>query len=108
MNTLNDYLPTAPQPAPHPATVAQPLVLGETIVVSELSDKTKEVIEHFGLEAPKLLNDYSCAVEDALIEQVKKVRELTDLIEVIKAVHEVEGFDFHAALERCKTDPTIA
>ena len=28
------------------------------------------MLEHFGSEAPALLNNYACAVEDALIEQV--------------------------------------
>ena len=31
-----------------------------------------EVLEHFGAEAPALLNQYACAVEDALIEQVQR------------------------------------
>ena len=49
----------------------QNIKLGKTIEVSELSDDTKEVIEHFGLEAPELLNQYSIALEDALVEQVR-------------------------------------
>ena len=39
--------------------------------LSQVSDTTLEVLEHFGAEAPALLNEYACAVEDALIEQVK-------------------------------------
>ena len=35
-----------------------------------ISDASLEVLEHFGAEAPALLNQYACAVEDALIEQV--------------------------------------
>ena len=30
------------------------------------------MLEHFGAEAPALLNQYACAVEDALIEQVQR------------------------------------
>jgi hypothetical protein len=86
MANLNDYLPTAPQPAPHPASVAQPLVLGETIAVSEFSGQSKEILEHFGLEAPKLLNDYSCAVEDALIEQVKMNKALSEELDYAQAI----------------------
>ena len=39
--------------------------------LSQVSDTSLEVLEHFGAEAPALLNEYACAVEDALIEQVK-------------------------------------
>ena len=38
--------------------------------LSQISDVSLEVLEHFGAEAPSLLNSYACAVEDALIEQV--------------------------------------
>ena len=38
--------------------------------LSQISDASLEVLEHFGAEAPVLLNQYACAVEDALIEQV--------------------------------------
>ena len=44
--------------------------LPEVIVVSELSSETQEMLEHFGLEAPALLNEYAISVEDAMIEQV--------------------------------------
>jgi len=40
--------------------------------LSQISDESLEVLEHFGAEAPTLLNTYACAVEDALIEQVQR------------------------------------
>ena len=49
--------------------------------LSGISDDSLEVLKHFGGEAPDLLNRYSCAVEDALIEQVKKVTQLAEIIE---------------------------
>ena len=42
--------------------------------LSQISDASLEVLEHFGAEAPVLLNQYACAVEDALIEQVQTVQ----------------------------------
>jgi hypothetical protein len=42
--------------------------------LSQISDASLEVLEHFGAEAPVLLNQYACAVEDALIEQVQRVQ----------------------------------
>ena len=43
-------------------------------VTEWLSDDSIEVMQHFGLEAPDLLNKYSNALEDALIEQVRQVK----------------------------------
>ena len=40
-----------------------------------MSPASLEIISHFGVEAPYLLNQYCCAVEDALIEQMKKAIE---------------------------------
>ena len=40
--------------------------------LSGISGESLEVLEHFGAEAPALLNTYACAVEDALIEQVQR------------------------------------
>jgi len=49
--------------------------------LSQISDLSLEVLEHFGAEAPALLNQYACAVEDALIEQVKRGQSLSLLLE---------------------------
>ena len=46
------------------------------IVAEFVSDDSLEVLEHFGYEAPTLLNNYSNALEDALIAQIKRVQEL--------------------------------
>lgn len=40
--------------------------------LSQISNESLEVLEHFGAEAPALLNKYACAVEDALVEQVQR------------------------------------
>jgi len=39
------------------------------------------VIQSFGMDAPAKLNDYACALEDALIEQVSKIQVLRQNIE---------------------------
>ena len=49
--------------------------------LSGISDESLEVLEHFGAEAPALLNTYACAVEDALIEQVQRGNSLVTLID---------------------------
>ena len=43
---------------------------------SDFSDKSIEVLETFGLEAPTLLNQYACAVEDHLIDAIEKIKAL--------------------------------
>ena len=55
------------------------------IIAEFLSDDSLEIVQHFGLEAPKLLNDYSNALEDALIEQVAIIKELRAEIAELKA-----------------------
>ena len=42
------------------------------IFMKLLSQESFEVMEHFGMDTPRLLNQYCCAVEDALVEQMKK------------------------------------
>ena len=54
-------------------------------VTEWLSDDSIEVMQHFGLEAPDLLNKYSNALEDALIEQVRQVKLLRAELAELKA-----------------------
>ena len=56
-------------PAPAQAVSQAP---ARDAYLSQISDESLEVLEHFGAEAPNLLNTYACAVEDALIEQVQR------------------------------------
>ncbi|WP_186543726.1 hypothetical protein [Synechococcus sp. ROS8604] len=59
--------------------------LPEVIVVSELSEESQDILEHFGLEAPALLNNFAISVEDAVIEQVGKNLELRKKYEALLA-----------------------
>ena len=49
--------------------------------LSQISDQSLEVLQHFGAEAPALLNTYACAVEDALIEQVQRANDQSLVLE---------------------------
>jgi hypothetical protein len=49
--------------------------------LSNISDESLEVLEHFGAEAPNMLNTYACAVEDALIEQVQRGQSMSLMLE---------------------------
>ena len=64
-----------------------------------ISDASLEVLEHFGAEAPALLNQYACAVEDALIEQVQRGNSMTHMLE---AAAEERG-----AMNLMLTDPDV-
>ena len=51
---------------------------GRDSYLSQISDASLEVLEHFGAEAPAKLNMYACALEDRLIEVTKKLRALEE------------------------------
>ena len=63
---------------------SQPSVQAESAsdsYLGQISDQSLEVLEHFGAEAPALLNTYACAVEDALIEQVHRANNLNTMLD---------------------------
>jgi len=67
--------------------------------LSQISDTSLEVLEHFGAEAPALLNQYACAVEDALIEQVQRGNSLNTMLNA--------AGEERAAMNLMLTDPDI-
>ena len=81
------------QAAQHGASQAQDQYL------SGISNESLEVLEHFGAEAPALLNTYACAVEDALIEQVHRGN---DVVTSLQASHEQNG-----AMNLMLTNPDV-
>ena len=54
-------------------------------VAEWMSDDSFEVMQHFGLEAADLLNKYSNALEDALINQVQRRRALEAELEAYRS-----------------------
>ena len=50
-------------------------------VAEFFSPESLEVLEHFGLEAPALLNQYCCTLEDVLIETVGEREDLKEKLE---------------------------
>ena len=67
--------------------------------LSGISDASLEVLEHFGAEAPALLNQYACAVEDALIEQVQRGNSMNLTLEA--------AGEEHAATNLILTNPDV-
>tara|TARA_X000000950_G_C13905756_1_gene656773 strand:- start:2107 stop:2703 length:597 start_codon:yes stop_codon:yes gene_type:complete len=67
--------------------------------LSQISDVSLEVLEHFGAEAPALLNNYACAVEDALIEQVGRNQSMNVMLDA--------AGEERATMNLMLTDPDI-
>jgi len=67
--------------------------------LGQVSDVSLEVLEHFGSEAPALLNNYACAVEDALIEQVGRNQSMNVMLDAAS--------EERAAMNLMLTDPDI-
>ena len=95
----------SPQVSTQAYSTAQAPMQGQTqeavsdAYLSQISDASLEVLEHFGAEAPALLNQYACAVEDALIEQVQRGN---SMIHTLEAAAEERG-----AMNIMLTDPDV-
>jgi hypothetical protein len=72
---------------------------GSDNYLNQISDDSLEVLEHFGAEAPTLLNTYACAVEDALIEQVQRGQSMSLMLEA--------AGEERAAMNLMLTDPDV-
>ncbi len=44
------------------------------------SPESQEVLQYFGIDAPHVLNEYCCKVEDALFEIVERLKDAQDTI----------------------------
>ena len=87
--------PGAADPQPSKPNAAS----GPDSYLSQISDVSLEVLEHFGAEAPALLNNYACAVEDALIEQVGRNQSMNVMLDA--------AGEERATMNLMLTDPDI-
>ena len=81
------------------AAPRQESVAASDAYLSGISDASLEVLEHFGAEAPAMLNQYACAVEDALIEQVQRGNSMSLTLEA--------AGEEHAATNLILTNPDV-
>ena len=68
-----------PQAAPISNTSVSPTQTSSQVSTgqsAEISPVTAEVVSHFGIEAPGILNQYACSLEDLLIDQGTKMDSL--------------------------------
>ena len=71
----------------------------EQLAASGVSDASLQVIDHFGADAPAVLNNYACKVEDAL---VKTNSQLVEGVGLLKELNEE-----HKAYTKILTNPDI-
>jgi hypothetical protein len=71
----------------------------QQLLANGVSPQSLEVIDHFGADAPAVLNDYACTVEDALIARYEQLTEAVQLLEELAKEHQ--------AYEAILTDPDI-
>ena len=64
-----------------------------------VSEESLEVINHFGVDAPAVLNDYACQIEDSLITTNQQLQEAVGLLQ--------EMSEEHKAYEEILTDPDV-
>ncbi len=72
---------------------------------TDLSEYTVDCMEMFGLDAAATLNQYACSVEDALIEQIEKVREYREAlcnIDIARKEADLENALLHRRLRLIK------
>lgn len=69
-----------------PKRLPRSIDLPDKIDVNDLTQASKEILEWFGLDSPNLLNVYACALEDALIEQVRNRTKDIEEIKRLKAL----------------------
>jgi hypothetical protein len=80
-----------PQTAFAPQVEQQPSEPARDRYLSAISNESLAVIEHFGLEAPALLNHYATTVEQALIAQANQtVDALTELTQANEVIDEAQ------------------
>ena len=71
----------------------------DQLLANGVSQTSIEVIQHFGADAPAVLNDYACRVEDSLITTNQQLNEAVSLLQEIN--------EEHKAYEQILTDPDV-
>ena len=115
---MQTYVPQATQAYSTPQTQTQPSTSAASQTSSDeylanVSGESLEVLQHFGAEAPALLNRYACVVEDALLTQTQaasnlseRVQKLTGNLEGAKKVVDAAASD-NAAYHTMLTNPDM-
>ena len=71
----------------------------EQLAANGVSEASLQVIDHFGADAPAILNDYACKIEDSLIKTDSQLKQGVNLLKDLNAEHK--------AYTRILTDPNV-
>ena len=76
-----------------------PEITDQQLLANGVSEASLEVINHFGADAPAVLNNYACQIEDSLITTTQQLQEAVGLLQ--------EMSQEHKAYEQILTDPDV-
>ena len=76
-----------------------PEITDQQLLQNGVSEASLEVINHFGADAPAVLNNYACQIEDALITTNQQLTEAVGLLQEMSTEHK--------AYEQILTDPDV-
>ena len=74
-------------------------ITNDQLLANGVSEQSLEVINHFGADAPAVLNNYACQIEDALITTNSQLQEAVGLLKEMSTEHK--------AYEKILTDPDV-
>ena len=76
-----------------------PEITDQQLLANGVSEASLEVINHFGADAPAVLNNYACQIEDSLITTNQQLQEAVGLLQEMSTEHK--------AYEQILTDPDV-
>ena len=71
----------------------------EQLAANGVSEASLQVIDHFGADAPAILNDYACKIEDSLIKTDTQLKQGVNLLQELNKEHK--------AYTKILTDPNV-
>ena len=71
----------------------------DQLLANGVSEASLQVVDHFGADAPAILNAYACQIEDALIQTNQQLMEAVNLLQELSTEHK--------AYETILTDPDV-
>ena len=97
----NSAAPTYPSSqgySPNSSPTSQEITT-QQLLANGVSPESLEILDHFGADAPAVLNNYACTVEDALIARYEQLTESVALLQELAQEHQ--------AYETILTDPDV-
>ena len=74
-------------------------ITAEQLAANGVSEASLQVIDHFGADAPAILNDYACKIEDSLIKTDTQLKQGVNLLQELNKEHK--------AYTKILTDPNV-